>query len=129
MVLFYWVCAADSSDPLPHYSLYCGGGAWVYFTGYVPLVSQIPCPTIVYTVANCRRKAYLPPIPKNMPPDSCNSNKIQPHYSQFSRKNATLSIGTSLLAYFLEVPSSDDGNSLETSLACCAGITPFSHPM
>lgn len=59
--LFYWVCAADLSDPLPHYSLYCGRGAWVYFTGYVPLVSQIPCPTIVYTVANCRRKAYLPP--------------------------------------------------------------------
>jgi len=30
--------------------------------------------------------------------------KMQPHYSQSSRENATQSSGTSLLAYYQEVP-------------------------
>ena len=61
--------------------------------------------------ANCKHEELsYPKNPKNVRPHSSNSIeallKRQPHYSQVSHENATLSSGTPPLASYKEVPRS-----------------------
>ena len=68
------------------------------------------------TFANCKISEELH-TPKTTTPRMCDPLlaallKMQPHYSQSSRENATPSSGTALLASYKEVPNPRGGETL-----------------
>ena len=64
-----------------------------------------------------------PKMPKICDPILVTLLKMQPHYSQSSRENATPSSGTSPLACYWEVPSAPTpGVNSRSALASCFGL-------
>ena len=108
--------AAGISDPLPQY--YC---LFYFVANYRPNLSQFWANQRNLRDLNLVTLCHI--LTKNLPileslltrillphnPESCYPVlvvllKIQPHYSQSSRENATPSSGTSQLAYYKKVP-------------------------
>ena len=114
--LLEYTFAAGISDPLPQY--YC---LFYFVANYRPNLSQFWANQRNLRDLNLVTLCHI--LTKNLPileslltrillphnPESCYPVlvvllKIQPHYSQSSRENATPSSGTSQLAYYKKVP-------------------------
>ena len=130
-VRFCWVCAAGLSEPLPHYSLFCGqlqtpsqsllgkcnfrdpNFVTFYFFMNCPIF-QIEWRTLTFhlqykhsgllTVST--KNCLTPKNPKMYDLIQASLLKMRPYHSQSSRENATPSSGTSPspLAFYNEVP-------------------------
>ena len=121
-VQFYWVCAAGPTKSLSIYAstLFWTGGFVLLCNWFIEVVvSRTECNArwlwhlINNNILNFLAETILTPYviefsyPKN--PKMCDPIlvtllKMQPHYSQSSRENATTSSGTSPLASYKGVP-------------------------
>ena len=115
---FCWICAAGLSEPLPHYKCH-KSILWPNIDPISVTFRQI-CnfrnpnlgtlyfsPTEKHSGKFAHRKYQELSYPKNQKmcdPILVTLLKMQPHYSQSSRENATPSSGTSPLASYKEVP-------------------------
>ena len=114
--LLEYTFAAGISDPLPQY--YC---LFYFVANYRPNLSQfwanqrnlrdLNLVTLCHILTNnlpilesLLTRILLPHNPESCYPVLVVLLKIQPHYSQSSRENATPSSGTSQLAYYKKVP-------------------------
>ena len=143
-VNFCWVCAAGLSEPLTRYSLFCGQlqtPTWslsvyastlkILLTRWIDTFVKLNvehvlyshfCTTVIlyFNTQNPYLPEYsLPQIPKICDPILVTLLKMQPHFSQPSRENATPSSGTSLKAYSLleSTPPPPPGSGVSRMLA------------
>ena len=127
-----WVCAADLSEPLPHYSLFCGHildpilvtfgqicnfrdpnlvtfyfYELTHFSDWMKNTLLFICSTniLVRLLTVNMKNCLTPKNPKMCDPILVTLLKMRPHYSQSSRENATPSSGTSPLASHKKVPT------------------------
>ena len=116
-VNFCWVCTAGLSEPLPHYSLWCGQlqtplrlllGKCVIF----PIPTQslsiyvftYSTNILVHLLTIKYEELSYPKNQKMCDPILVTLLKMRPHYSQSSRENVAPSSGTSQLASYKGVP-------------------------
>ena len=133
-VKVYWVCAAGLSEPLPHYSLFCGqlcidpilatfgqicnfrdpNSVTFYFYELTHFLDWMESTLLFIYSSNILVRLLIgnmencltPNNPKMCDPILATLLKMRPCYSQSSRENATPSRGTSPVASYKEVPSS-----------------------
>ena len=79
------------------------------------------CTNILVRLLTVNMNNSLPQKSENVRPHSNNYLKMQPHYSQPSRENATPSNGTSPLASYNEVPPPPPGGMTFTEILNTCG--------